>query len=130
MRGAVMNSERARNYFKECGLTYDCLNVYTLDLLSNMIQTEILKQRKEIPNTALVRMNPIKTTATQRKTGKYLSVDLTVKGVYFSSREAITFYEDGFINFCSWASGYHCIPFLEGFVKWCDEIKGNNDVQS
>jgi hypothetical protein len=118
-----MNTSQAREYFSFIGLTYDCLNEYSLDLLSSFIQDEIMKQRKELSNTALLRMEPIKTTAKQRKTKNFSGVGLTVQGVYFSRREAITFNEDGFIGLCGWASGYHQEPFITGFVRWCDEIR-------
>ena len=123
-----MNSDQARVYFEYSELTYAKLNRFTIDLLANMIQTEIMKQRIEIPDTALLNVEPPKYTAKQLKTGTFSGFELTVSGTYFSKREAITFNENGFIGFAGWASGYHKEPFTVGFIKWCDAISAKEDA--
>lgn len=122
-----MTSNDARQYFIDKGLTYSVLTPYTIDLLVAMLNNEIMKQRKEIPDTALLYIEQPKITAKQRKTGDYSGMELKVKGTYFSHREAITFNEDGFIGFCGWASGYHKQPFIDGFLKWCDAVAAESD---
>ena len=48
-------------------------------------------------------------------------VHLFVNGFYFNKREAITFdLRNKFIGFNGWASGCNRIPFIKGFIKWCD----------
>lgn len=114
--------EKAREHFTNLGLTYEVLTPYTIDLLINYIQGEILALREENPDCFLRRMKPYKYTAKQIKTNKFDCVELLVDGTYFHNREAVTFNSDGFIGFAGWASGYVNLPFINGFVKWCDKL--------
>jgi len=57
------------------------------------------------------------------KIKKNIGIYIRCKGGYFSDREAITLYKDGKVGFCGWASGCNRIPFMEGFIKWCDWLK-------
>jgi hypothetical protein len=51
------------------------------------------------------------------------NVYLLTDGSYFDKREAISFnLNSKFIGFCGWASGCNRIPFIKGFVKWCDYL--------
>jgi hypothetical protein len=117
-----MNNDEARQYFKDKGLTYDVLSVDTIDLLAHMLQAEILKMRKESPDCILTRINTPKYTKAQNSGNKFEWFELTVQGTYFGKREAITFNRDGFIGFAGWASTINTKPFIDGFVKWCDEL--------
>ena len=120
-----MTHDEARQYFKDKGLTYDVLKPYTIDLLINIIQNEIMAMRKQDKDCILLRIKPHKYTAKQLKTNNYENLGLLVDGTYFSSREAVTFNSDGFIGFCGWASGYNNKPFIDGFIKWCDDLTNN-----
>ena len=57
------------------------------------------------------------------KKDRYGNCTLPVDSSYFKAREGITFHKDGFIALCGWASGCNRIPFIKGFVEWCDWIK-------
>ena len=117
-----MSKDEARQYFEDKGLNYDVLTPQTIDLLIAMIQVEIIKLKEEITDCFLLRMRQHKYSAKQRKTGDYSGIELLVDGTYFSKREAITFNADGFIGFSGWGSGYANRPFIDGFIRWCDEV--------
>jgi len=123
-----MNIDGVRDYFTtQSRLSYDDLNRYSIDLLQSMIQVEIMKLRKEIPDCPILTIVPYKYTRSQLKSNKFKEVKLLVNGTYFSNREAITFYENGRIDVADWASGYNVIPFREGFLNWCDELSHLGD---
>ena len=48
------------------------------------------------------------------KRGFYLKVNAS----YFTRREAISFYPDGVIGFCGWASANNRKPFTDAFNSW------------
>ncbi|MBP2663774.1 MAG: hypothetical protein H6Q71_1722 [Firmicutes bacterium] len=117
-----MNNDEARQYFKDKGLTYSVLNTQTVKLLKNLVQKEIDKLKNEKNDCCLISINRLRPVNSQLSNGW---VELTVKGDYFDNREAITFNRDGFIGFAGWASTKNCQPFIDGFIKWCDEVKGS-----
>jgi hypothetical protein len=119
--GKVINDE-ARQYFKDKGLTYDVLNTYTVDLLVNFLQGEILKMRKEQNDCILLRINNQRYTKKQRELNDFNNLEITVEGTYFKKREAISFNTGGFIGFAGWACTNNTKPFIDGFIKWCDEL--------
>lgn len=114
-----MNNDEARQYFKDKGLTYSILNSKTIILLKKLVQKEIDKMKSEVNDCCLVSMNRLRPVNSQLKNGW---VELTVKGGHFDNREAITFNRDGFIGFAGWASTRNTQPFIDGFIKWCDEM--------
>lgn len=117
-----MDREEARQYFKDKGLTYGALSRFTVDLLINHIQDEIMTLRKEDDSCILLSIQAHKYTAKQIKTSNYNNLGLRVDGTYFRGREAITFNAGGFIGFAGWASDGNVRPFIDGFIKWCDEV--------
>lgn len=127
-----MNSRAlARSYFKECDLTYDDIG---MNEIYKLIQ--ILNRRIEQSNSCMLMMNEPKLKGRYRniilKDEKIKFAELRVKGTYFDDREAITFYEDGWIGISGWADGYNLTPFVMGFKEWCDYLKNkklgdNND---
>ena len=120
-----MNNNEARQYFKDKGLTYSVLNTQSIKLLKNLVQKEINKMKNDTSDYILVSINRLRPVASQLKNGW---VELTVKGTYFDSREAITFNRDGFIGFAGWASTENTKPFIDGFIKWCDYLVENREV--
>ena len=48
---------------------------------------------------------------------------IKVSSGYFKGRDAISFWENGDITFCSWASRYTNKPFIKAFIRWMDKIK-------
>lgn len=118
-----MNSrELARNYFKECNLTYDDIG---MNEIYKLIQ--ILNRRIEQADSCMLMMNEPKLKGRYRniilKDDKIKFAELKVKGTYFNDREAITFNDDGYIGFCGWADGCNLTPFVMGFKEWCDYLK-------
>lgn len=111
----VKQPKRARDYFDKRGLDYSFLNEYTLDVLVNLVQDEILKVRAESEAFAL---RDVKWK--DYRPGKCAFI--TVDGTYFKGREAISFNSNGFIGFAGWADDYHLKPIIDGFLKWCDRI--------
>lgn len=116
------NRELARNYFKECNLTYDDIG---MNEIYKLIQ--ILNRRIEQANSCMLMLNEPKLKGKYRnivlKDEKIKFAELRVKGTYFDNREAITFYEDGWIGISEWADGYNLTPFVMGFKEWCDYLK-------
>ena len=115
-----MNNNDARQYFQDKGLTYKVLSEYNIDLLKLMIQEEIMKARKDDSDCILIRVN--NKTRGKKKVCLVEWIEITVKGTYFESREAVTFNRDGFIGFAGWASDTNVKPFIDAFVRWCDEV--------
>jgi len=116
------SNELANKYFKECGLKIQDITIEQLEMLKNFINKEvytllidgIYKIIKELCMNREIRKN--------KKLGY---IKLLVDGSYFVKREAISFYYDGSIGFCNWANGCNRIPFIKGFIFWCDWIKNN-----
>ena len=125
------SSDMAREYFKQLGLEFKNIKLSDYYKLSEFIQDEInpLLADKSYQMIDKLRM---KDKIKKDKWGFYL----LTSGYYFNEREAISFYNpeanDYTINigFCGWASGCNRIPYIKGFIKWCDWmcVKGKNEV--
>lgn len=114
------SSELAREYFKQKGLIFENIGDTDLWRLQDLINKEChilladesYSMIKDL-NVALVK---------QDKYGWYL----IARGSYFTEREGISFWNPKTndktitIGFCGWASGCNRIPFIKGFIKWCD----------
>jgi hypothetical protein len=122
----VESSELARNYFKMCGLRLDGISLLQCKTLSNLITDEItplLSDRtyRMIPELAMDELINFGTGG----------IFLYTNGYYFKRREAISFEPNkNFIGFCGWASGCNRIPFIKGFIKWCDYLKNQKKEDS
>ena len=118
----LYSSYLCRDYFKKSGLQSDIFystNEYYK--LSEFIQKEIqvLLSDKSYSMIKNLKMHP------KIKFSKDC-VRLLTSGYYFKKREAITFNLDTeLISFCGWASGCNRIPFVKGFIKWCDYMQKN-----
>lgn len=115
--------ELARDYFKKCNLTYDDITMNDLYKLIQILNTKISEA-----GSCMLMINEPKlrgkyTNVKLNKNGKLVFAEIRVKGTYFDDREAITFNDDGYIGFCSWADGYNLTPFVVGFKEWCDYLK-------
>jgi len=116
------SSNLAREYFSQCSLKIENINKKDCEKLSEFITTEInlLLTDKTYSMVRELRMNK---KILVDKYGIYLFTD----GSYFSKRQAISFEHDKsdgykFIGFCGWASGCNRIPYLKGFINWCDSL--------
>lgn len=114
--------ELARNYFKECNLSYNDIGMNEIYKLIQIFNRKIAEY-----GSCMIMINEPKLKGVNKniifKKNKLVFAEIRVKGIYFDDREAITFYEDGFIGFCGWADGYNIIPFTDGFIEWCDYLK-------
>lgn len=105
----------AKEYFDKSGLKSWDIDLEQAKTLKNFINSKIypLLLDKSYSMVKDLEVNKIKIK-------KNIGIYLKCKGSYFADREAITLYKDGKIGFCGWASGCNRIPFMEGFVQWCD----------
>ncbi len=110
-----MTTEDARQYFADKGLDYSVLTPYNLDLLTHIVQEQVLKAR-DSDKDCILRL--VKSHGLQEGYCAFLVVD----GTYFEQREAISFNSERYIGFAGWASSKNVKPFIDGFVKWCDQI--------
>jgi hypothetical protein len=110
------SSELCRTYFKEKGLFVIRYPFDYFYKLRKFIQEEtypllIDKSYQMISELRMVEKIQIN--------NKYAY--LFTAGSYFDKREAISFdFRKKFIGFCGWASGCNRLPFIRGFIKWCD----------
>lgn len=114
------SSEMCREYFKQLGLTLE--NQFPksyYEKLSELIQYEIDILLADETYQMVKQLCMHKKIIYNKD-----CVELLTNGSYFKKREAITFdYYDKFIGFCGWASGCNRIPYIKGFIKWCDWVK-------
>ncbi len=122
------SSELVREYFYECGLNLTMIDKEEIRGLKTFMQIEINKLLLD-ESYSMVKDLHINHQVTRNKSGIFIKTN----GSYFEEREAISFRKyPGFPNytkeqkpekeiyFCCWASGCNRIPYLKGFVKWCD----------
>ena len=114
-----IQTELPREIFKESGLTYN--DVYdNLSLLRDYLSAEL----ENHTNLKMKLSNEVDTSL--RFIHGIRNIEcffIKVDGPYFKDREAISFNPDGFIGFCGWADSKNCIPFINGFIKFVNEIK-------
>lgn len=114
------SSEMARKYFIKKGLTFEDIGDTDMWRLQDMINHEchVLLADESYHMIKDLMVKKVK----QDKYGWHL----IARGSYFDSREGISFWnpktnDDSItIGFCGWASGCNRIPFIKGFIKWCD----------
>ena len=121
--GAVCSTNEAREYFKNCGLTYD-------DITEGDILTLVMLLNKEIKKSNKVGETSVNTMSLSKKIVFVNSPKQTMKRCflymnshYFTKRECISFNEDGFIGFAGWADQGNTNPILRAFLAWCDVLK-------
>lgn len=120
-----MNRDKAREYFRNCNLTYEDIDMNSIYKLIQILNKKIAEA-----DSCMLMINEPKLKGKYRdviqKNGKIIFAQIKVKGNYFDSREAITFNKDNFIGFCGWASDDNAKPFINGFIEWCDYLKKRN----
>jgi len=109
------SSAFSREYFLQLGITFKDISLNEIEVLQKFIQREIDfllldKSYHMIKNLC------INKKISFSENGIYLFT----AGEYFKKREAVSFEPNGFIGICGWASGCNRIPYIKGFVKWCD----------
>ena len=114
------SSELAREYFTKCGLAVKKVTMKHAEKLRDFINKEIYALLLDESYQMIKKLQ-----MSRKIKKKKFALKLYVDGSYFTEREAISFYydDDFIIGFCGWASGCNRIPFIKGFVEWCDWMK-------
>lgn len=129
--------DQARQYFKDCGLSYQDINLRALRYLElelndqfSLVTRAGLEGRRKKP-LYWVRVNPAKYYKGKYDplTGTLTYAFLTAKGTYFSARDVVSFQSDGFISFASEADDENVQPVLAAFLLWCDWLKRRKEEQ-
>lgn len=113
-----MNSQDARQAFKDAGLTYQKIKETDIKVLRSMLALEYLKAsiKKELETNSL---NVEDYRYTPKLDGSMEFAKIYINSLIFTSKkDLITFYEDDHIKFCEWASEANKAPALRAFVKW------------
>lgn len=121
------SSNLARQYFKELGLDYSVIKLsdlyklreFIIDRINILLADSTYSMVKEL---CMDRKIDVKF---DKSTGILEEAYLYTNGSYFTKRQAVSFERVAsrgkeFIGFCGWASGCNRIPFIEGFINWCD----------
>ncbi|MCY8060997.1 hypothetical protein P8859_06000 [Bacillus spizizenii] len=115
-----MNSEEARNYFIQKGLSYEDItegDICVLVILLNKHVKETVKAHKMSVDT--MRMSQ-KIKSKYKTNGTLKCCYLYINSHYFTQREAISFNPDGFIGFAGWADSSITQPLIDAFIEWVD----------
>jgi hypothetical protein len=115
-----MTSEKARQYFKDCKLSYDDIDSGDICILIMMLNKTLKKLRKSTEIS--LRMSE-KIKSKYKTNGDLITCFLRVNGSYFTNRECISFNAEGFIGFCGWADSTNQKPIVDSFIQWCDYLK-------
>jgi hypothetical protein len=118
-----MTNEEARQYFKDCNLSYGDIGQNELEQLLLYIDESYKKYLEDGGSNAKemnMSLSPMRKKDKCFKNGKLQYAFIQVNGSYFSRRECISFNSDGFIGFAGWASTGNVIPIISAFEKWCD----------
>lgn len=123
----VCTNDEARNYFKECGLSYGDITEGDILSLVLLINRELKKSNK-IGETSVNTMSLSKKIDMKINTnGAIKSCYLYLNSHYFTRREAISFNQDGFIGFAGWADDGNLNPLKRAFLEWCRHISGKEN---
>ncbi|MEC2062649.1 hypothetical protein [Bacillus inaquosorum] len=115
-----MNSEEARDYFIQKGLSYEDItegDVCVLVMLLNKHVKQAVKAHTMSVDT--MRMSQ-KIKSKYKTNGTLKSCYLYINSHYFTQREAISFNPDGFIGFAGWADSGNTQPLIDAFIEWVD----------
>lgn len=119
----------AREYFKELGLDYSKITEESLWKLREFMQDAMYPLLADKTYSMIKDLAMDKKIKSKFKKGLLIEAELYTNGSYFTRREAITFNEDGFVGLCGWASGCNRIPFINGFIKWCNYLAGQIELK-
>lgn len=121
--GEVCSRNEAREYFKNCGLTYDDITEGDLLTLVMLLNKEIKKSNKvgETSTYTMCLSKKMVFVNSPKQTMKRCF--LYMNSHYFTQRECISFNEGGYIGFAGWADQGNTNPILRAFLAWCDVLK-------
>lgn len=114
-----LTNDRARQLFKDQGLTYEKHVTYDNVVMLHSILVQELMSSDNFDCS--YRMNSkIEYKTKRNKARDFVFAGLTCSAFYFTGREAVSFNNDGFIGFCGWSDNINNQPILRGFEKWMD----------
>lgn len=121
----ISNGNEARQYFEDCGLTYNDITSGDICILVMLLNKNIKKACKnnEMSVTTMRMSEKIKNKYTTA--GGLKECYLFINSHYFTQRECISFTKDGFIGFCGWADSRNTKPIVDSFMQWCDYLKSD-----
>lgn len=120
---AVCTNDYARQYFKDCGLSYADVLESDILVLIMLLNREIRKSNKR-GETSVYTIRLSEKVDMKRKTnGSIISYFLYLNSHYFTRREAISFNQNGYIGFAGWADQGNTNPLLRAFLEWCNYLR-------
>ena len=132
-----ISSDLARKYFYDYGLKLTDIDKKEIQKLKMFMQIEIDKLLVD-ESYSMVKKLCIDYQVIRNKSGIFIKTN----GSYFDKREAICFRKyPGFPNytkeqkprieiyFCGWASGCNRIPYIKGFIEWCDWMFSEKELR-
>lgn len=126
---SVCTNDEARDYFKECGLSYKDIMEGDILALVLLLNRELKKSNK-IGETSVNTMSLSKKIDMKKNTdGSIRTCFLYMNSHYFTRREAISFNQDGYIGFAGWADYGNLNPLKRAFLAWCDQLKAESEEQ-
>ena len=114
----TLTNDRARELFKESGLTYADLTYPRLQRLRDIINDRMIDSGCFRGSFRCHAHLEFQTS----ESGRFWA-GIKCEADYFDDREAVSFNDDGFIGFAGWASSKNVAPILEGFSDWINEVK-------
>ena len=126
---SVCTNDEARNYFKECGLSYGDITEGDILSLVLLINRELKKSNKAGETSANSMSLSKKIDMKKNTNGAIKSCYLYLNSHYFTRREAISFNQDGFIGFAGWADDGNLNPLKRAFLEWCKHISGKEQTE-
>ena len=125
---SVCTNDEARDYFKECGLSYKDIMEGDILALVLLLNRELKKSNK-IGETSVNTMSLSKKINMKKNTdGSIRTCFLYMNSHYFTRREAISFNQDGYIGFAGWADSGNLNPLKRAFLAWCDQLKAEREA--
>jgi len=117
------SSNLSREYFKKCGLDYSKIKESDLYKLREIILNAMYPLLADKTYSMIKELTMDRKIKVKFKRELLIEAELYTNGSYFTRREALTFNDDGFIGFCGWASGCNRLPFIFGFLEWCNYMR-------
>ncbi len=115
-----MNRQDARALFQASGLDYTVLTKPNLRRLIRLID-DSMRSSGLIRGSFRMR----RALGLRIRDGKPQGAYLRCRASYFENREAVSFGDDGFVGFAGWADDHNIQPVLDGFSRWCAEMRVN-----
>lgn len=119
----VCSNEDVRQYFKECGITYNDITEGDILALVLLLNREI-KKSNQMGETSVNTIRLSKRMSINTKPdGTINTCFLYMSSHYFEDRECVSFNRDGFIGIAGWADSANSNPIRRALLAWCDELK-------